>query len=59
MSLAALVQASVGFGANLLAAPTFALLDPDLVPGPIFFAAAVLTFATAFRERSDIDWRPR
>lgn len=55
MTVAATVQASVGFGANMLAAPLFALLDPDLVPGPIFVAAGVLTFATAIREREAVD----
>jgi uncharacterized membrane protein YfcA len=56
MAIASTVQASVGFGANMLAAPVFALLDPDLVPGPIFLAAGVLTLATALRERDGIDW---
>jgi len=55
MMIAATVQASVGFGANMLAAPVFALLDPDLVPGPIFVSAGVLTIATALRERDDVD----
>ena len=52
----AFVQASVGFGAHLLATPLLALMDPDLVPGPIFVAGAALTVATAAREREDIDW---
>ncbi|MDQ3385935.1 MAG: sulfite exporter TauE/SafE family protein, partial [Actinomycetota bacterium] len=30
----ALVQGSIGFGLNLIAAPVLALVDPDLVPGP-------------------------
>jgi uncharacterized membrane protein YfcA len=55
MALASTVQASVGFGANLLAAPVFAILDPDLVPGPIFIAAGVLNIATTIRERDDVD----
>ena len=57
MAVASTVQASVGFGANLLAAPTFAILDPDLVPGPIFVATASLTLATALRERHHVDRR--
>lgn len=56
MAVASTVQGSVGFGANLLAAPVFALLDPSLVPGPIFVATAVLTLATALRERDGVDW---
>lgn len=55
MMIASTVQASVGFGANMLAAPVFALLDPNLVPGPIFVAAGVLTLATALRERDEVD----
>lgn len=55
MAVASTVQASVGFGANMLATPVFALLDPDLVPGPIFVASGILTFATAMRERDGID----
>lgn len=55
MAAASTVQASVGFGANLLAAPVFAMLDPDLVPGPIFVATGVLTLATALREREAVD----
>lgn len=55
MMVASTVQASVGFGANMLAAPVFALLDPDLVPGPIFVSAGVLTIATALRERDEVD----
>lgn len=56
MALAATVQGSVGFGANMIGAPVLALLDPDLVPGPIFIAAGTLTFATALRESDDVDW---
>lgn len=55
MAVASAVQAAVGFGANMLAAPTFALLDPDLVPGPIFIAAAALTVAMALREPDGVD----
>ena len=56
MAVASCVQGSIGFGCGLLAIPLFALLDPDLVPGPIFVGNAVLTTSTALRERKDIDW---
>lgn len=56
ITIASTVQASVGFGANMLAAPVLALLDPDLIPGAIFVASGVLTLATAIRERDGIDW---
>ena len=56
IAVASCVQGSIGFGCGLLAIPVFALLDPDLVPGPIFVSNAVLTSSTALRERHDIDW---
>ncbi len=55
VAISSTVQASVGFGANLLAAPVLAILDPDLVPGPIFIASGALTLAMALRERDEVD----
>ena len=46
MAVASCVQGSIGFGCGLLAIPLFALLDPDLVPGPIFVGNAALTTST-------------
>lgn len=56
MTVASCVQGSIGFGCGLLAIPLFALLDTDLVPGPIFVGNTVLTIVTALRERHDIVW---
>lgn len=56
MAAASCVQGSIGFGCGLLAIPLFALLDTDLVPGPIFIGNAALTIVTALRERDDIVW---
>ena len=56
MTVTSCVQGSIGFGCGLLSVPLFALLDPDLVPGPIFVGNAVLTTSTALRERHNIDW---
>jgi uncharacterized membrane protein YfcA len=50
------VQATIGFGANLLAVPVFAILDADLLPAPIFIATMVMAISTAARERHDIQW---
>jgi uncharacterized membrane protein YfcA len=50
-----IVQGIVGFGANLLAAPVLAILDTDLIPGPIFVAAIVLTVGGTVREHDHID----
>ncbi len=55
ITLSSTVQGSVGFGANLLAAPMLALIDTDLVPGPIFLASISLSIATAMRERDHVD----
>ncbi|MER7113037.1 sulfite exporter TauE/SafE family protein [Saccharomonospora azurea] len=53
----ALVQGSVGYGMNLVAAPLLALVDPRLVPVPLLVVAlahAALAFGREFR---DVDWR--
>jgi len=50
------IQGSVGFGANLIAAPLLALIDTGFVPGPIFIASTSLIISTALRERHDVDW---
>jgi uncharacterized membrane protein YfcA len=57
MFVGALVQGSVGFGLNLIAAPVLALVDPGLVPGPALASAFVLTLLIARRERASIDVR--
>ena len=44
MALGALVQASVGFGCAVIAAPILLLLHPVFVPGPIILAASLLSF---------------
>jgi hypothetical protein len=51
----AVVQGSIGFGLNLIAAPVLALVDPALVPGPAIVLAFVFTALLAGRERDDID----
>lgn len=53
----AVVQGSIGFGLNLIAAPVLALVDPELVPGPAIVIAFVFTALLAARERHDIDLR--
>jgi len=50
------IQGSVGFGANLLAAPLLAIIDTAFVPGPIFIASTSLIIASALRERDHVDW---
>ena len=49
------VQASVGFGLGLIAAPILLLVDSRLVPGPLMASGIVLTVFVAYRERAAID----
>jgi len=49
------VQASVGFGLGLIAAPVLLLVDSQLVPGPLMASGIVLTVLVAYRERAAID----
>lgn len=54
-TVGALVQGSVGFGLNLIAAPILVILDPAFVPGPALAAALVLTLLIGWRERASVD----
>jgi uncharacterized membrane protein YfcA len=51
----ACVQGSMGFGLGLLSAPLLALVEPDLVPGPVIFASLPLSLLVAWRERASFD----
>jgi uncharacterized membrane protein YfcA len=53
--LAAALQASIGFGMGMLAAPVVALVDPTLVPVTILLLALVVTSLTVLVERQHID----
>lgn len=55
--LASALQASIGFGIGLLAAPIVALVDPRLIPGTLIMVATLLTLMVVIREREDIDLR--
>ncbi len=57
IAVGSFVQATVGFGANLVAAPPLLLLEPALVPGPLFLAVAALAVLTSMRELGATDWR--
>lgn len=54
---AAIVQAGLGMGFGLTAAPLLALLDPHLVPAPTLVIGLVTAASTAWKERQDIVWR--
>lgn len=55
MALGSLIQASVGFGLSLAAAPLLILINPLLVPGPLLGAALILTIMVSYRDRQGIE----
>lgn len=57
VGIGALLQGSVGFGFGTFAAPLLAIVDRDLVPGPLLVLALVLTVLVALRDRAALDLR--
>jgi uncharacterized membrane protein YfcA len=55
--LASCLQASIGFGIGMLAAPIVAIVDPGLIPGTLIMLATLVTLMVTVRERGDIDFR--
>src|SRR3954468_12014096 len=53
--LASCLQASIGFGMGMLAAPVVAIVDPGLIPGTLIMLATLLTLMVVIRERTAID----
>ncbi len=53
--LASCLQASIGFGIGMLAAPIVAIVDPGLIPGTLIMLATLVTLMVSVRERGDID----
>lgn len=53
--LAAALQASIGFGMGMLAAPVVAIVDPSLIPGTLIMLASLVTLMVTVREREAID----
>lgn len=56
VAVGASIQGVMGFGLGLVGAPLLALLNPDLVPGPLLFAVLPLTVLVARRERGSLDF---
>ncbi|MGI9401798.1 MAG: TSUP family transporter, partial [Rhizobiaceae bacterium] len=54
--LAAIVQAGLGMGFGLLAAPLLALVNPELVPAPSLILGFLTAAWGAWRERGGIVW---
>jgi uncharacterized membrane protein YfcA len=55
VTMGAAVQGSVGFGANLLAVPVLALVEPEALPSTLTMWVLPLAVAMAVRERHGID----
>lgn len=53
--LASCLQASIGFGMGMLAAPVVAIVDPALIPGTLIMLATFVTLIVSVRERAAID----
>ncbi len=53
----AMLQSAVGFGLGPFAVPLLVLIDPQLVPGPLLFAAVTLTTLMYLRDRSEVRFR--
>ncbi|MBX7432608.1 sulfite exporter TauE/SafE family protein [Mycobacterium sp. Y57] len=53
--LASALQASIGFGIGMFAAPIVALVDPALIPGTLIMVATLVTLMVVIRERESID----
>ncbi len=57
VALGALLQGSLGFGFGMLASPLLALLDRELVPGPVLVLGVTVAAIVAWQERGALDWR--
>ncbi len=53
--MATMFQASIGFGANLIAQPLVFQLEPTLVPGSVLMTTAMLSLLVYVRDRQSVD----
>jgi len=56
MAAGTAVQASIGFGLALVAAPMLYLVEPSLIPGPIIACAFLLSIWVVWQERQAVDY---
>lgn len=56
VALGAILQASTGLGGGLVIVPLLALIDLELVPGPLILASLALSFLMTYRGRESIDF---
>lgn len=57
VTVGACIQGTLGFGLGLIAAPVLALVDKDLIPGPLLLIGVATTTTVFLRERGSVDWR--
>ena len=50
------VQGTVGFGANMLAAPVLAVIEPEALPATLMVLVVALSSPMVGRERHGVDW---
>lgn len=50
------VQGSTGFGFNMLAAPTLAIISPAFVPGPMLFVSLMVSVSGMINEWKRVDY---
>jgi uncharacterized protein len=55
VTIGALVQGSVGFGANIVAVPVIAVLEPDALPATLALVVIPLVVVMVVRERHAVD----
>jgi uncharacterized protein len=55
ITIGAMVQGSVGFGANIVAVPVIAVLEPDALPATLALVVIPLVAVMAVRERHAVD----
>lgn len=55
VALGALVQGTIGFGLNVIAAPVAAIVHPEALPSAMIIMSLPMSAASAFRERGHID----
>lgn len=56
VALGAAVQGSIGFGANLIAVPVLAVIEPEALPATLTLLIVPLAVAMVRRERHGVDW---
>jgi uncharacterized membrane protein YfcA len=54
--IGAVIQGSIGFGLAAVVAPVLLLVNNIFLPGPMLFAAMLLTTLIAYRDRRHTDW---